>query len=106
MVLTLLERLVAANVLPNEGDILLMRVRQSLISKLMPSAEETKDYEIVQEAGGGVKWRSDLPQDFEIPLSDAEISILEDGLKELSDQKKLTPDHLTLYDKIVGDSKK
>ena len=100
MELTILERLISLGLLPEVGDILRMRIRTQMTDKLGLTIEEIEKYGVVQE-GTSVQWRTDLPQECEIPLEPLEIGILRDGLKKLNEEEKLTPQHITLYEKIV-----
>lgn len=100
MELTILERLISLGLLPEVGDILRMRIRAQMTDKLGLTIEEIEKYGVVQE-GTSVQWRTDLPQEREIPLEPLEIGILRDGLKKLNEEEKLTPQHITLYEKIV-----
>lgn len=100
MKLMILERIISMGLLPAEGDILTLRIRAKMIEKIGLSAEELKEYEVVQE-NGSVRWRNDLPQEKEIDLDPAEISLIKDALKKKNDEKKLTPEQMSLYEKIV-----
>jgi len=100
MRLTVLERMISMGLLPAEGDILTLRIRAKMIDKIGLTAEEFKEYEVVQ-ANGNVKWRNDLPQEKEIDLDPAEIGLLKDALKKKNDDKKLTPEMVGLYEKVA-----
>ena len=71
-----------------------------MIEKVGFSSEDIKDFELLQE-GGQVRWKTDVPQERDIKLDGAELIILRDGLKKLDKEEKLTPQHITLYEKIV-----
>ena len=101
MKLTLLERLVGLSILVKEGDIVFLRARRSIEDKIGLTAEEIEKYEVKASPEGGVEWSPSVPEYFEIDLKPSEIKILYDALEEMNKRKKLTPEHLSLYDKIV-----
>lgn len=104
MELTILERFQCLNLLPDVGNIAKMRMRQKLIEKIGLSAEELEEYEVRPgEKEGTVQWRTDLPQGKEIDLKGLEIATIAESLKKLDDEEKLTPSHLTLYEKFLGE---
>jgi hypothetical protein len=98
MKLTVQERLVATGLLPGQGDILFLRLRDSMIDKIGLSSEEIEKYGVRQE-GEQIKWDENAETD--IPLEDLEISILRDALTKMNKEKKLFPAHKSLYVKIV-----
>lgn len=104
MKLTVMERFQALNLLPEEGNISTMRMRQKLIEKLGLTSEELEEYEVgAGEQPGMIKWRLDLPQEKEINLKGPEIAAIAENLRRLDKSENLTPAHLTLYDKFVSD---
>lgn len=105
MKLTILERLVILGILPAEGDILFLRMRQGMIAKVGLDAIEMETYEVKQNPDGTVSWRNDLPYEAEVELSDVEKGIVKDALMKLSRERKLTPNHLSLYEKFCETEK-
>ena len=102
MQLTVIERLVALGLLPAEGNIVKMRLRLKLIEKLGLTSEEISEYDLKPgDVEGTVQWRQDLPQEKEIDLKGPEIAAISENLEKLDKDEKLTPQHLSLYDKFV-----
>lgn len=101
MKLSLMERLTAINCLPVEGNIMFLRIRQELIGKLGPTAEETSFYGYEELEGGQVKWNPSITLEAEIDLSDSELDLIRDNLKKLETDSKLTPNHVSLYEKLI-----
>ena len=101
MKLTVLERLMAMGSLPAEGNIVTMRLRQTLIGKLGFAPEEFEKYGIKTDADGMTVWNPDVPQEKEVDLKIAEINVIRDNLEKLDKETKLTPNHLSLYDKFM-----
>ena len=106
MKLTVLERLMAMGSLPAEGNIVTMRLRQTLIGKLGFAPEEFEKYGIKTDADGMTVWNPDVPQEKEVDLKIAEINVIRDNLEKLDKETKLTPNHLSLYDKFMEEEVK
>ena len=101
MKLSLLERLTAINCLPVEGNIMFLRIRQEMIGKLGPTPEEITFYEYKETEDGKVSWNGAITLEAEIDLSDSELDLIRDNLKKLENESKLTPNHLSLYEKLI-----
>ena len=132
MELTIFERLIMLNVLPATGDILTIRTIRELRGKLeftdmehkalqfrrvykcsecdetievlatevsVPKCENC-DKQMASTAG--VQWLKDAEQVKDIEISDTGKTILKSTFIQLSDEKLLTEQHLSLYDKFVG----
>ena len=131
MELTVLERFTALNLLPEEGNIVKIRMRMKLIEKIGLSAEELTEYDVkpgptegtVQwrqdipqekeideydlkpgEVENTVQWKMDIPQEKDIDLKGPEIAAIAENLVKLNKDEKLTPQHLTLYEKFVDEN--
>lgn len=104
MELTIMERLVAlgTDLLPKEGDIVLMRSRQQLIEKLGLTDEEVEEYDIRQLEDGRIEWKFGADSvSKEIDLKIGEMNVLREALERLNSEKKLKPEQVSLYDKFV-----
>ncbi len=101
MELTVLERLLLLNLLPPEGDLTTLRVVHNLRQDLSFSEAEHELLKFVQ-TDGRITW--DTTQDHlkEVGIGLRATNIIVGRLTELSTQKKLTEQHLTLCDKFVG----
>lgn len=101
MKLTFLERLLAMGTLPEQGSVLLLRVRQTLIEKLGPTADEIVKWNVQQE-GTRVTWDPQASGvEEEVALTESEVGILRDSLIKMDREQRLTPAHLSIYEKIV-----
>lgn len=98
--LTLKERLLILSVLPKEGNVVNLRIKQNLIGKVGVSDEEHKEFEI-REEGPSLRWgpQGNIPKKFE--LKEKEVDLIVNGLKGLDTQGRLTSDHLEIYEKFV-----
>ena len=88
------ERLVIPFLLPKEGNRAEFKIIEGLKLKVGFSADELDKYGIKN-----LSWEKDFEKDFE--FEPREIILIEDELKKLNREKKLTPDHLSLYDKFI-----
>lgn len=93
----------AGSCLPEAGNMLFLRSRNTLIRKLGLTPEEIKEYKfVVIEETGQAKWGDEFADlEFEIELSEAEHGMLSDGLARMEREQKLTPNHMTLYEKFI-----
>jgi len=101
MKLTILERFIAMGLLPAEGNMATMRIRQTLIGKLGFTPEEYEKYGVKTDEAGMTTWNPDVPQEKEVDLKIAEINVIRDNLEKLDKDNKITPNHLSLYDKFM-----
>ena len=67
------------------------------------SEEEHKALDFKFEDGGQVRWKQDAVEDRDINFGEKATDIIVDTLKQLNTDKKLSMEHLNLYDKFVGD---
>ena len=100
MKLTILERLMCLGLLPEEGNISTMRMRNALIMKVGLSAEEIEEYQVTGLDTGAVKWVVDAPPK-EVELKLPEINLIRAKLESLEKEEKITPNHVALYGKFV-----
>jgi len=106
MKLTILERMMILSNLPAEGDVLFLRTRQGMIAKVGLDEVEMATYDFKQNPEtGNVTWKNDIPQEAEIELSDVERGIIKDAMAKLNRERKLTPNHLSLYEKFCETEK-
>jgi hypothetical protein len=105
MVLTVLERLLISDSLDQQGDIIFLRIRNELISKVGLSDDDVKKYKIIRKDNGGISWDPKVPQEAKIELTETECGMIKSSLVKLNNAKKLTPDHISLYEKFVENGK-
>lgn len=100
MELKVAERLMLLNILPQEGDIVILRVVRDAQSAIGLTEEELAALELKQEEGR-VVWKSeaDVPKD--ITIGPRVVSIIVEKLTKLNEEKKLTLQQLALYEKFV-----
>ncbi len=57
---------------------------------------------------GQLQWNPEKAKEKEVKVTARATVMIEEALKKLDDEKKLTPDHMTLFEKFVeakGESK-
>jgi len=94
------DRLVLLGALPEAGDFVTLKVVQELRMDLGLSAEEIELIELKQD-GTLTRWNIEKDPNKEFKLSKVARGIIETSLKKLDAEKKLTPDHLSLYERFV-----
>ena len=94
--LSVLNRILILSVLPKEGDLLTIKMLKNLKDKLNFSENEVKEFELRFVEGGNFIWNSTKAIDIEYELTDGEMKLISDGLKEVAKSKKLTEQHLEL----------
>lgn len=98
--LTVVERLVLLNILPKEGDFTTIKLLRKLRENLSFDEDEHKKLNFVQD-GDQVKWNQEALADKQIAIGEKMADIIQDALKKLNTEKKLTNEHFTLYEKFV-----
>ena len=98
------ERFVLAQLLPSEGNFLLMKRRRELLEALMEfTDEEQKQYGFVQNPDGRLNWNPEFAEMlFEIEIGELMADNITKKIKQLDEQNQLHDDQVTLYEKFVG----
>ncbi len=100
MELKTFDRLILLNILPKEGDVISLRVIRKLRDDLGFTEAEIKALEFHQDENG-IRWKTEADQPKEIEIGDKAREIIRDRLAELNKQKKLTEEHIPLYERFV-----
>jgi len=100
MELTVKERLVLLNLLPNEGNFLTLKLMRKLREALSFDEEELKRLNVVQN-GDRVSWDITVDIRKDIAVGDVMTDVIVKDLKGKDKDGKLTEDHITLYEKFV-----
>ena len=102
MLLSVIERLALLNALPVQGDITTIRIVHDLRQSLAFTEEELAALNFRDE-GDVVKWDEGSP-DKEIALRPKALEVIVKALKRLSNEGKLTEDHLAVYDRFMTEA--
>ena len=105
MKLTMRDRFVLLNILPQEGDITTIKIVHRLRMDLAPTEKEHKDYKIVEKQGQ-VMWDDVVekkrgPQ--EKKIGPKAFVLIEEAFEKLNKEKKLTEGHLDTYMKFCDE---
>lgn len=101
MKLTILERLMLNSILPQEGNIVTLKIVQDLKRETAFSEEEIAEHEINPQEDR-VEWNpesNDYVKD--IPLGPQAMKTIVETIEELNSEEKLTADFITLYEKFM-----
>lgn len=108
MKLTVQERLMLGNILPQEGNFVTLKVLRNLKMDLSFNDAEFKKWSIVM-SDGQVNWRlfndknKPIDQEAEIEIGEKAKDIIVKALAELNEKKKLREEHITLYERFIGE---
>lgn len=100
MELSVRERLILLNSLPQHGNMADLKVIRKLQESLSFSEDEHKKFKFAQD-GETVRWDDNVEQGAEIEIGEKANDIIVKALADLNKQNKLTIDHLDLYEKFV-----
>jgi len=98
MKMNLLSRIVISTLLPKEGSFTDLIIAKDIAKKTDITQEEVKQYGIVAD-GTKVTWNDEgIKAEFDFEFTEAEKGMLSKQLKTLDEEKKLTTEHLELYE--------
>jgi hypothetical protein len=105
MKLTVLERIIALNIIPKEGDITSLKIVRVIKEALSFSEEEHKELNFKIGPHGETTWTPPKELEKEIEFGSKATSLIVTELNKLNAEKKLTPEHLSLYEKFIPEEK-
>jgi hypothetical protein len=93
-------RIMILNLLPQEGNIVTIRMFRDLAEKVGLTAEEHTEFQVRQDVPGQVQWneKGNEPKEFE--FADAEVEIIKAELIKRNEKNQLTADMIPIYDKF------
>jgi len=100
MKLNVLDRLLLLNILPQEANFITLKIVRNLRNDLSFSEEEHKKYKFV-ETEGRVNWNPAEDQFKEVHVGEKATDIIVEELEKLDKDKKLTMEHLSLFEKFI-----
>lgn len=98
MNLKVLERIQLLQFLPEEGDIVSLRILQTLRLAIGFSENEIKEFGLKTDTER-TTWESD--REVDIPIGEKATDIIVESLKKLSTDKRLPNSAIDLYDKFI-----
>lgn len=102
MQLSILDRVLLLNVLPPAGDILSLRITRKLREDLSFSEAEFEEFELTQ-AEGFVQWNTAKNRDKDVEIGTKAKRLIVEALTNASKEKRLTEQHIAVYDKFVDE---
>ena len=100
MVLSVKDRILILNILPQKSDIVTLRVVRELGETISFTETDIEKYKI-KTHNDIHTWDITVDQDAEFKIGQAALGIIVSELKKLSDNKELTMDMIDLYKKFV-----
>jgi len=100
MNLNVLDRIHLLQFLPREGDVVSLRILQTLRLSLSFTEDEVKKFNLIVDAETELTtWEND--EELDIPIGEKATDIIVDTLKNLSKEKKLPDTAIGIYDKFI-----
>lgn len=102
MELTVMERVMLLNTLPNQGNIVTLKLLAELRDALAFDEEDIAAATIVQDdETGRISWEANISKEFDLGRKTTEIIVKE--LTRLDAESALTPNHMSLCEKFLED---
>ena len=100
MKLNVLERITALGILPEAGNFATLKIVNDLRMSLGLTESEFKEFGVVQK-GETMSWNPKGAEEREIKIGEKASDILTEALKKLDEDKKLTNQHFSLFEKFA-----
>ena len=101
MQLGIIDRIQLLNILPEQGGIVTLRIVAELREALGFSESDITTAGIKQDEQGRITWNASEELEKDVTIGDTAKSIIVAALKDLDGKKKLTQQHMSLYEKFV-----
>lgn len=89
MILTIKDRVIIPELLPEQGSMLEMIIVNSINKKVMFTPREITEFELTQE-GESLKWNTEKNTDVEVFFEESEINLLKERYKKLDEEKRIS----------------
>ena len=102
MKLNMLERVIAIGIIDSyeQGNFMTFKILDNLKHKIIVTEDEVIRFELKFE-NNAYYWNSLGNEPIDFDLTDMEVKMLKDKLVSMDENNKLTPNHISLYEKIV-----
>lgn len=100
MLLKVLDRITLLSILPEQGDFVTLKIVRKLREDLSFNEEELKELSITQSEGR-ITWDQFADQGKMIQVGEKATDVVVAALKKLDEQKKLTQQHMGLYEAFI-----
>lgn len=101
MLLSVKERLNFSVVYPEKGNIVEQRLVKDIADKIELSQKEMEEIEL-KAMGDRVQWNEEKAKDKEVEFTKMELDLLKRQVRELDGKKEITPNILSLCEKILA----
>jgi len=110
MKLNIAERFALLGVLPQQGNVITLRIIRELQGRLSLTEEEIKHYNVTNhvnpDGSARINWDPELSEEeTDIPIGEAATGVIKEQLTRLNAQNQLHVTMLPLYEKFVEDIK-
>jgi len=96
------ERLLLLNLLPATGDITSIKLLRKVKEDLSFNEKENKDLGFVQD-GEMLRWNSEKGNvEKDVTIGEIITELIKTELKKMNEEKKLTDQHISIYEKFIG----
>jgi hypothetical protein len=99
--LSVKNRIILVGVLPPVGDITSMKQVRVLREELAFSDEENESLQITNNPDGSINWNKEGEYDKPIDISPVMDEVIKAKMVELNEQKKLSENHIEIWDMFV-----
>lgn len=103
MKLSVLERLLLLNILPQQGTITTIKIVHELREGLSFSEEEHAALQFVRPAEGGTRWEEGAVEDKEVQIGPRAHALIVEALEKMDKEEKLTEEYVGVWDKFMTD---
>lgn len=100
MKLNVKERLMLLNILPAENDFVTLKIVRNLQEDLSFNEKEVKEFEFKQE-DKKMFWNNSKDIEKDIQIGEKATDIIIEALKKANNEKKLTLDLMSVYEKFI-----
>ncbi len=108
MKLKIAERFALLGVLPQQGNVVTLKIIRELQGRLSLTEEEIKHYNVTNysnpDGSARINWNPELSEEeTDIPIGESATGVIKENLKRLNAQNQLHVTMLPLYEKFVED---
>lgn len=111
MKLKIAERFALLGVLPQQGNVITLRIIRDLQSRLSLTEEEIKHFNVQNhvnpDGSARITWNPELSEEeTDVPIGEAATGVIKENLTRLNAQNQLHVTMLPLYEKFIEDEQK
>jgi len=104
MLLDTKDRIILLSILPQEGDVVMLRLLRELKQTIGFSDEEIERLGLSTTENGRTVWDEKAERLVEVDLGETALSIIKREFRKLNKEQKVKDSHLETYDKFIDDT--